>query len=66
MYKNFKLTIVDAKLIKSLLKLYKACGFQRQRLWSQSSDCETPLSLFNILATHVFLANFPANCVKRT
>ena len=41
MYKNLKLTIGDAKLIKSLLKLFKACGFQRQRLWSPSADGET-------------------------
>ena len=35
-----------------------------ERVNKKQAQCSQ--SLFKILATYVFLANFPANCVKRT
>jgi len=33
---------VSCQSLKSLVKLFKACGFQRQRLWSHSAEGEIP------------------------
>ncbi|MBQ7756786.1 MAG: hypothetical protein IJ401_05760, partial [Oscillospiraceae bacterium] len=47
------LFFVACQSIKSLVKLFKACGFQRQRLWSPVATGEIPYSTKRFLGRGV-------------